>query len=50
MTSQTIKMIGLAVSIIGAGLSLVTNWIDEKRTDEKISEKINEALANKMKD
>ena len=43
MTKNTlIKVLGLAATVIGAGMSLVTDWVNE---EEKIEEKVNEALA-----
>ena len=38
MTKNTlIKVLGLAATVIGAGMSLVTDWVNEQ--------KVNEALA-----
>ena len=43
MTKNTlIKVLGLAATVIGAGMSLVTDWVNEQK---KIEEKVNEALA-----
>lgn len=47
MSNKTIKTIGILVTIIGAGLNLVSDWVDEKKMDEKIEEKVNEALSLK---
>ena len=42
MTKNTlIKVLGLAATVIGAGMSLVTDWVNE----QKMEEKMNEALA-----
>ncbi|MFQ8969978.1 MAG: hypothetical protein ACLR7L_17740 [Enterocloster sp.] len=43
-----IKAIGIAVTAIGFGVSILTDWVNEKKMDEKIEEKVNEALAKKM--
>lgn len=43
-----IKAIGIAVTVIGFGVSILTDWVNEKKMDEKIEEKVNEALAKKM--
>ena len=46
MTKNTlIKVLGLAATVIGAGMSLVTDWVNEQKMEEKIEEKVNEALA-----
>lgn len=47
MSAKTVKAIGILVTVIGAGLNLVSDWVDEKKMDEKIEEKVNEALASK---
>ena len=36
-----------AATVIGMGTSLITDWVNEKKMDEKIEEKVNEALARK---
>lgn len=48
--SKMIKFIGFAVTIIGVGVNLLSDWVDEKKMDEKIEEKVNEALAQKDKE
>ena len=46
MTKNTlIKVLGLSATVIGAGMSLVTDWVNEQKMEEKIEEKVNEALA-----
>lgn len=47
MTGAVIKGIGLTATVIGMGTSLITDWVNEKKMDEKIEEKVNEALARK---
>ena len=42
-----IKAIVIAVTVIGFGVSILTDWVNEKKMDEKIEEKVNEALAKK---
>jgi len=37
----------IAVAAIGIGATLITDWVDEKKMNEKIEEKVNEALARK---
>ena len=45
MNEKTIKVIGIAATIIGTAMSLVSSWVDEKKTDEKIEKKVKEAFA-----
>lgn len=47
MNRAVIKCIGIAATIIGMGATLITDWVNEKKMDEKIEEKVNEALARK---
>ena len=47
MNSKIIKAIGMAATIIGIGVNLLTDWVDEQKMDEKIEAKVNEALAKK---
>lgn len=48
--SKMIKFIGFAVTVIGVGVNLLSNWVDEKKMDERIEEKVDEALAQKDKE
>ncbi len=45
MNGKIIKAIGLIATVAGVGVNLVTDWVNEKKMDEKIEEKVNEALA-----
>lgn len=45
--SKWIKAIGVAATIIGVGVNLITDWVNEQKMDEKIEQKVNEALAKK---
>ena len=47
MNSKMIKAIGMAATIIGIGVNLLTDWVDEQKMDEKIEAKVNETLAKK---
>lgn len=51
MNSKMIKVIGMAATLIGIGVNLITDWVDDQKMDEKMDEKIdkkvNEALAKK---
>lgn len=45
MNGKIVKTIGLLVTVAGVGVNLLSEWVDEKKMDEKIEEKVNEALA-----
>ena len=45
--SKLIKVLGLAATVIGVAATLVTDWVNEQKMDEKIEEKVNEALAKR---
>lgn len=42
-----IKILGIVATAVGMGATLLTDWVNDKKTDEKIEEKINEALAKR---
>jgi hypothetical protein len=44
---KILKVLGLAATVIGMGATLLTDWVDDKKMDEKIEEKVNAALENK---
>lgn len=46
----TTAMIGLVASAVGMGATVVSNWVDERKMDEKIEKKVNEALAEREKE
>lgn len=45
--SKLIKVLGLAATVIGVAATLVTDWVNEQKMDEKIEEKVNEALVKR---
>ena len=47
MKSKMIKVLGLMASIIGVAATLLSDWVNEQKMDEKIEEKVNEALAKR---
>lgn len=47
--SKLIKVLGLAATVIGVAATLVTDWVNEQKMDEKIEEKVNEALAKSFR-
>lgn len=42
-----VKAIGLVATVVGMGLTLVTNWVNEKTMESMIEEKIEDALAER---
>lgn len=50
MNGKMIKIIGVAVTIIGVGVNLLTDWVNEQKMDERIEEKVNEALTKRDKE
>lgn len=48
--SKWIKAIGVAATVIGVGVNLITDLVNEQKMYEKIEEKVNEALAQRDKD
>lgn len=44
MKPKVIKIAGIVLPIIGAGLSLATSWFEDKKLDDKVAEKVAEAL------
>lgn len=49
MNKKVISIIGIVTTIVGAGLTLLSDWANDKKMEEKIEEKVNEALAEKSK-
>ena len=47
ITGKLIKVLGIAATVVGMGATLLTDWVNEKKMDEKIEEKVNEAFAKK---
>ena len=46
---KLIKGIGFAVTVIGFGLSLITNWVSDKKLETEIEEKVAKAMADQAK-
>lgn len=44
------KALGLVVTIGGVALSLLSGFVEDKKTDAKIEEKVRKALAEAKKD
>lgn len=39
-----IKVLGLVTSVLGVGVSLVSEYVNDKKLDGKIAEKVSEAI------
>lgn len=39
-----IKVIGFGATLIGFAATLISNWVDEQKMDEKIDKRVNEIL------
>ncbi|MFA6377341.1 MAG: hypothetical protein WCW63_01815 [Acholeplasmataceae bacterium] len=44
INGKLIKVIGMAATVIGMGATLITDWVNDKKMDEKIEQKVIEAL------
>ena len=39
------KVASIIVPIVGAGIGLASNWLEDKKLEDKVGEKVAEALA-----
>ena len=44
------KIAGVVLPIVGAGVSLLTNVVDDKKLDEKVANTVADALKNQAKE
>ena len=47
--SKFIRILGLVASVIGVGASLISDWVNDKKTEEMVDEKVEAALAKREK-
>ena len=47
MDMKMIKIIGYASTAVGVATTVVTSWVDEKKMESTITEKVAEAIAQK---
>ena len=45
LNSNIIKVIGFAATILGLAATVVTDWVNEKKMEEMVDEKVQAALA-----
>ena len=46
MKPNVMKVLGIVLPLAGAGLSLATDWMEDKKLDEKVTEKLSEILTD----
>lgn len=44
INGKVIKIIGIAATVAGMGLSLVSSWVGDKKMEMEVQEKVNEAV------
>ncbi|MDO4292103.1 MAG: hypothetical protein Q4C65_02620 [Eubacteriales bacterium] len=49
-SETTIKLLGFAIAIAGLGITQLSNWIDDRRTEEIVRKEIDKALTEKEKE
>ena len=45
INAKMVKILGIVATAVGMGAILLTDWVNEKKMEEKIDERINEKLA-----
>ena len=45
INAKMVKILGIVATEVGMGATLLTDWVNEKKMEEKIDERINEKLA-----
>lgn len=50
MKPNLMKIAKIAIPIIGLAATAATNWLDDKKMDDRINEKVAEALKNQTKE
>jgi hypothetical protein len=43
--SKVMKVVGVVLPILGAGVSVASSWFDNKKLDDTITEKVAEAIS-----
>ena len=47
--NNVVKVAGLVGTVLSVGATLMTNWANEKKTDQLIEKKVQEAIKNMTK-
>ncbi|MCM1090084.1 MAG: hypothetical protein NC413_04520 [Muribaculum sp.] len=45
--SSIIKVLGTVVTLVGLATNLLSDWVKDQQMNEKIEEKVNEAIAKR---
>lgn len=45
INAKMVSILGIVATTVGMGATLLTDWVNEKKMEEKIDERINEKLA-----
>ena len=45
INAKMVNILSLVAATVGMGATLLTDWVNEKKMEEKIDERINEKLA-----
>lgn len=45
--TSMIKVLGTGVTIVGLAVNLLSDWVKDQQMNEKIEEKVNEAIAKR---
>ena len=45
INAKMVKILGIVATAVGMGATQLTDWVNEKKMEEKIDERINEKLA-----
>ncbi|MBR1703148.1 MAG: hypothetical protein IJ716_14570 [Lachnospiraceae bacterium] len=49
MNGKVVKTIGIITSVAGFGLSLISDWVDESKMKNEVSEQVAKAVAEALK-
>ena len=47
MNIKMVKTIGVLVTVLGLGANLITEWVADKKMEDSIDKKVDEALAKR---
>ena len=50
LNEKAIKAIGIVTTVLGVGVSLISNWVNDKNLDAKIAEKVAKAVTESTKE
>lgn len=50
MNPKLVKILGMAVTVIGCGVTLVSNWVSEQNMKQEVKEEVERALSEREKE